>query len=73
MRHSNVHPVFQGLLNALCPAPVCDDCEAQIDIAKDRHYVQEDSWGAPTGEVLCENCRERRWDRQQERLMEESR
>jgi hypothetical protein len=48
-------------------APVCDDCEKPTDW---KHAVQLDPWGAPTGEFYCEGCAERRWDRQQERLME---
>jgi hypothetical protein len=70
MRHSNVHPAFQGILNSICAATICDDCESEIDTAKDKHCVVEDPWGKPTGDVLCENCREKRWDRQQDRLME---
>jgi hypothetical protein len=34
--------------------------------------IQEDPWGRPTGDVYCENCAEKHWYRQQERLMEET-
>lgn len=47
----------------------CDDCEQPTTW---EHAVQADPWGTPTGETLCENCAERRWQRQQERLMEET-
>ena len=68
MRHANVHAVFQGILNAIAPM-VCDDCEQQTTW---KYAVQEDPWGRPTGDVYCENCAEKRWDRQQERLTEET-
>lgn len=48
---------------------ICDDCEQPTDW---KYAVQHDPWGRATGEVYCENCAEKRWDRQQERLMEET-
>lgn len=57
-------------MNASAPTLICDDCEAEIDVATDRHYLLEDPWGNQTGDCVCENCRERRWDRHQEFLME---
>ena len=48
---------------------ICDDCNQPTEW---KHAVQHDPWGRPTGEVLCENCAERRWDHQQERLTEET-
>ena len=47
----------------------CDDCEA--DCSGYEHAIQHDPWERPTGEVLCENCAEKRWYEQQERKMEE--
>ncbi len=47
----------------------CDDCEQPTEW---KHAVQTDPWGRPTGEVYCENCAERHWYRQQEKLMEET-
>jgi hypothetical protein len=51
---------------------ICDDCEADIDTHKDPRALLEDPWGRATGDIVCEACRERRWDRQQERLAEEA-
>lgn len=42
---------------------LCDDCEKVTDW---KHAVQEDPWGIPTGEIFCENCAEKRWDRYQQ-------
>lgn len=50
-------------------APACDDCEEPTDW---EHAIQTDPWGNPTGEVLCENCAEARWERQQTRQVEET-
>jgi hypothetical protein len=46
---------------------ICDDCQEPTDW---KHAVQEDPWGRHTGEIYCENCAEKRWDRFQEYLME---
>lgn len=48
---------------------ICDDCEQPTEW---KHAVQLDPWFRPTGEVFCENCAEKRWDRFQEKLMEET-
>jgi hypothetical protein len=48
----------------------CDSCERDIDTDKDVDCYLTDPWDRLTGECLCENCRERRWDRYQEYLME---
>lgn len=48
---------------------ICDDCQETTDWV---HAVQCDPWGRPTGDVYCENCAEKRWDRHQERAMEET-
>lgn len=46
---------------------VCDHCDSYIDSDKDQYCFCDD----PSGEtILCENCRERAYDRQQEALME---
>lgn len=50
----------------------CDTCDTLIDLRVDQSAVLKDPWGNRTGDVLCENCRERRYDRQQEKLMEET-
>ena len=50
----------------------CDDCEAPIDVSEDLHAVLHDPWGNPTGDILCANCREARWYRWQEKMMEEA-
>jgi hypothetical protein len=68
VRHANVHPLMRGIVNAIAPL-TCDDCEQPTAW---EHAEQIDPWGAPTGEILCDNCAERRWDRQQEKLMEET-
>lgn len=47
----------------------CDDCQKTTDWP---HAIQRDPWGNATGDYYCENCAEKRWDRQQERLMEET-
>ena len=52
---------------------ICEDCDAAIDSDHDAECFVE------TGNmrrlhqttVLCENCRERRWDRQQEDMSSE--
>lgn len=54
----------------MIPALVCDDCD--IVIVDDPDAILTDPWGAPTGSVLCDNCREARWYHQQEKLMEET-
>jgi len=46
---------------------VCDDCERPTTW---EHAVQTDPWGRATGDVLCENCAEARWQRHQEYLLE---
>ena len=51
---------------------ICDDCNHFVDSKEDPHCVIEDPWGRATGDICCENCREKRWDRQQETLMEET-
>jgi uncharacterized protein with PIN domain len=48
----------------------CDDCEAPIDTTTERNFIIRDPWGKPTGEIWCENCQEKRWQRHQEYLME---
>ena len=67
--------VIAAINEQLCKLPrnaraICDDCEAVIDTHADPRALLEDPWGRPTGYVLCEACRERRWDRQQEGLAE---
>ena len=41
---------------------ICDSCEQPTTW---EHAVQTDPWGASTGEILCENCAERAYDRAQ--------
>ena len=48
---------------------ICDDCEQPTDW---EHAIQLDPWFRETGDVLCENCAEKHWDRQQEKAMEEA-
>jgi hypothetical protein len=52
---------------------ICEDCERFIDSDEDADCFVETGNMRRLHEttVLCENCRERRWDDQQERLMEE--
>lgn len=45
--------------------PLCEDCDEQPGVP------QVDPWGDPGGVALCEPCVERRWDRDQERRMED--
>ena len=47
---------------------ICDDCGETTDW---KHAVQLDPWFRPTGDVFCENCAEKHWYRQQEKLMED--
>lgn len=53
----------------------CDCCECIVDSDADPAcFINADApapWNSKLLEqVLCENCRERAWDRQQERAME---
>jgi hypothetical protein len=52
---------------------ICEDCERQIDSDDDPNCFVETGNMRRLHEttVLCENCRERRWDHEQERLMQE--
>lgn len=47
------------------PTYFCDGCDATCDPAKDPHCLGD------FNTTLCENCRERAYDRHQERLMED--
>lgn len=52
---------------------ICDTCERQVDSDKDLYCFMEDPFHSTKGsyeEVMCENCREAAYDRQQESLME---
>lgn len=49
----------------------CDHCDALIDSDEDPDCFVEVGLGK-FGETICEPCRERMWDRQQERAMEEA-
>ena len=67
--------IVGDLVNGLCPdceGPFCDDCDERIDTKRDKFYQLSDPWGRLTGDCVCENCRERHWDRYQEKLMEET-
>lgn len=46
---------------------ICDDCDEGTDWM---HAVQLDPWGNYYGLTLCENCAEKRWQRQQEKAVE---
>lgn len=49
---------------------VCDYCDSFIDSDVDPDcFMDNEGWCA--NDVLCERCRERAWDRHQERLMED--
>lgn len=48
---------------------LCTDCEQPTDY---KFAVLTDPWGNPTGDHICENCAEKRYDRHQEKLMEET-
>lgn len=50
---------------------ICDDCEVLIDVRNDSGCFLTNPWAEPLDCCYCENCREKRWDHQQERLMEE--
>ena len=45
----------------------CEHCESEIDVAADPGCVVYDPSGAT--DVMCENCRERAYDRWQEDAM----
>lgn len=52
----------------------CDECCRLIDSDYDPDcFVDRDApLHLPVERVLCERCREREWDRQQERMMEDA-
>lgn len=52
---------------------ICEDCDRAIDSDDDPEcFVEVGNMRRLHAEIiLCENCRERRWDRDQERLMED--
>lgn len=45
----------------------CDDCQSSTTW---KYAIQTDPWDKPTGDILCENCAEKRWDQWQQHLME---
>lgn len=49
---------------------VCDHCDAYIDSDFDAHCFIENPYNSLDVTILCEPCRERAWERQQEDLME---
>lgn len=49
---------------------ICDHCDRAIDSDFDCDCFIENPYDSKDTTVLCENCRERAWDRQQESLME---
>ncbi len=49
---------------------ICDRCDCWIDSDDDGDCFIENPYNAKDTTVLCEPCRERAWDRQQEDLME---
>lgn len=51
-------------------ALVCEHCERLIDLNTDPHCVCENPYDSRDITIVCENCREAAYDRQQERLME---
>ena len=50
---------------------VCDRCDRYIDSDVDGDCFIENPYNAKDVTTLCEPCRERAWDEQQERLMED--
>lgn len=50
---------------------VCDRCDSYIDSDVDMHCFIENPYDAKDVTTLCEPCRERQYDDQQERLMED--
>ncbi len=57
---------------------LCDQCDAPIDTDEDMDCFIEAPSCAPARfrqvleEILCERCRERRWEREQERRAEDA-
>lgn len=49
---------------------VCDHCDKYIDSDKDTDCFPYAEFNKNDTTALCENCRERAYDAQQERLME---
>lgn len=48
----------------------CDHCDTYIDSDDDPDCFIENPYDSKDTTILCEPCRERAWDREQERLME---
>ncbi len=49
----------------------CDHCDAYIDSDFDCDCFIENPYDSKDTTILCERCRERAYDREQERLMED--
>jgi hypothetical protein len=47
----------------------CEYCCEAVDPERDPYSICTDPWGG-NAQVICENCREREYDRHQEHLME---
>ena len=50
---------------------ICERCERQIDSDKDDGCFSVNPYNRNDITAVCEPCREKAWDRQQERLMED--
>jgi hypothetical protein len=53
---------------------ICDTCERWVDSDKDMYcFIDHPAHSLKGGDdtVMCENCREAAYDREQERLMED--
>lgn len=62
----------QGILNAVFPPTLCDDCGCEINPVDHKKCVMTDPWGIPTGNIYCDGCQEKRYDRYMEKLAEET-
>lgn len=50
---------------------VCDHCERYIDSDDDPYCFIENPYDSKDTTVLCEYCREKAWDQEQDRLSED--
>ena len=50
---------------------VCESCDKYIDSDFDADCFIENPYDSKNVTIKCDRCRERDWDREQERLMEE--
>lgn len=50
---------------------ICDHCDEPINVTADPHCRCVNPYDSRDVSIVCEGCRERAYERQQERLMED--